>query len=786
MSQPMCLPIRVLALSLPALLLHGCAVLKLASLGRSYPPLDGELVAPHASAPISVVRDVYGVPHVRAASEADAWYALGVVHAHDRLFSMDLARHTAWGELAGWFGERAAQHDVFARALGLHERAAGMLAGVGPETRAMIEAYTAGVNDGAASLAALPIEYRLLDAGFDPWQPEDCLASVGLLGWTLSENLDFELAALSLRDLPAADLDALLRTDPHSPPIDGYWDTLRLVDVGGLSAPFAGFTSVVGGAPEPRAHEAAAASNNWVIGGERTASGKPIVANDPHLFQRVPSLWYAADVAGGELHVAGATVAGMPGVLIGHDERVAWGLTNVMADTADIALVERRGELGYVLEGRELQLEPVNVEVPVHDGEPVKATVYRTEIGPVITELTGTHLAVLRWTGLEIDDQLLDAVHTLDHASSVDELLSIADAPITVVSNVVAADVDGDWAWQEVGARVGRRQHTGRVPYPGSDPDHGWFGLLDDVVGERRPDRGFVVTANSRPDHPLADDISTTYVPPHRFDRITERIEAVPEHTPADSQAIQLDVREMGAYWHRDALLEGVTPTDAGKKCFALLSAWDFQASPKSPGAAVWALFHEAYVRAAIIDDIGPERTDVVMSLVGTARSPLDNGAFDRFVSDRPALVAEALATACARLETELGPDETAWSWGAIHPLALKHPFGARAPRLLKAWNMVPVPFGGSGATVAAASFSWSRDGVSAPVGGMASMRMVMPLDDLGASTFVHPGGQSGQPGSTLYASHYAQFVAGGVVTLWFDDDDVTANARWSLTLTPP
>lgn len=761
------------------LLLKGCAIAKLATIPRSMPDLDGALAAPSAAAPIRVLRDDLGVPHVRAASEADAWYALGFVHAQDRLFQADLNRRAAWGELAPWFGERAVAYDRFVRAGDPKARAEATLAAADEATRAMLDAYARGFNAGAASLRALPIEHRLLGVPFEPWTAADSVAIAWLQVWALAENPAHELAALALADLDPAVLDGVLRTDPHSPPVDAWWATLRAVEVGPLTPEFAAFTGLRGGAPSR-----AAASNNWVIGPSRTASGMPIVANDPHLHQGVPSLWYVAEVKGGALHAAGATFPGMPGFPIGHTERVAWGLTNVMADTVDLAVLERAGERGYVLAGERKELVPVEVSVTPKGGDPEAGTVWTTELGPVITALEGTHLVALRSADREVVDHTPDVLRALALATSVEELLPLRTLPLVVSQNVVMADRSGDFAWQVIGSIPRRRAHTGRVPYPASDPAHGWDGWLADLPGERRPERGFVVTANSRPDHPLADAISTTYVPPGRFDRITELVEAVRRHAPEDEHPIQLDELDTVASRHLEGLLAGVAPaTDDGRTCLALLREWDRVAGKDSAGAAVFALFHRELVRHALQDDLGPDATEVVLSITGGGRSPLDAGTLDAFLEDRAASVAYALERACAELRERLGDDPTGWRWGAVHPLQLEHPFVASAPLLLKRWNLPAVPSGGSDATVAAAGFSWTDDDLR--VLGMASMRIVMPLDDLGASTMVHPGGQAGQPLSTLGRTHYHHWVAGQPLPLWFDDDDVERAAVHVLTLLP-
>jgi penicillin amidase len=333
-------------------LVSGCALFTLAATKRSHPELEGTFAAAGAQADLTIKRDAMGVPHVRAESPEDAWYGLGYAHAQDRLFQADMNRRLATGRIAEWLGERAVNLDVFVGTMDLETRGQGMLDRASPEVKAAVKAYTVGFNAGAGSLKTLPVEYRLLGVPYEPWKEVDTTGVLFLQAWSLQENLDHELAALAFDHLSADKLDPLFDTYPNTPPIDAFWDEVRTQDVGSLTDGFKAFTGALGGRPEANAQ----ASNNWIIGGSKTASGKPIVANDPHLVQRVPSLWYAADIQGGDLHVAGATLPGTIGFPVGHNERVAWGLTNVMADTVDLAVVERDGDTVRI-EGKEETIE---------------------------------------------------------------------------------------------------------------------------------------------------------------------------------------------------------------------------------------------------------------------------------------------------------------------------------------------------------------------------------------------------------------------------------------------
>ncbi|MFT4624791.1 MAG: penicillin amidase [Myxococcota bacterium] len=608
-----------------------------------------------------------------------------------------------------------------------------------------------------------------------------------LQSWNLQDNLGVELAAWAMRDKwDAAMLDRLFALDDTVPPIEDRWETLRTQAVtGALTSPFKAWTGALGGRPD-----GAEASNNWVVGPSRTASGKPILANDPHLGQSVPSLWYVADVSGGDMHVAGATLPGLFGVPIGHNERVAWGLTNLMADVVDVAVLERVGDDAVRIRGETVPLESAVVRIVVKGGDPVRRTVYRTPIGPVISELEGTHVLVLRWHALELEDDLAGVVHGLAHSKSASSLVEIADSALMVAQGVVIADVDGDWGYQYVGSVPVRSAHSGRVPHDGSAS--GWDGWFASLPGEHAPERGWVVTANARPTHDRSwndekepiqvDAIGSGWVPPHRAGRLAELLEATEGATPADMSAMQLDLLDPVARDRLPALLEGVTPSEVAKPCTDVLAAWDHTMAADSAGAAVWTRLQTSLTRAALADDLSAEGLAMYLSATGPSRTLLAAGKLEGWMDDRVATVSTALDEACRRVIAVHGVDPAGWRWGDAHPLRLEHRF-ASGRDMLAEWNMREVPFGGNGATVAAAGHGWLGD--ERPVGGMASLRLVVPLDDVGAATLVHPGGQAGQPKSPFYASHFDAFVAGETVPLWFDDDDVGRESVWSITLAP-
>ena len=766
---------RLTTLTLLALAtaLQGCALFKLAATKASHPDLNGELIVPALSGEVTITRDDYGVPHIRANTPIDAITALGFVHGQDRLFQADLQRRLAWGNLAPWLGERVLPLDRMMRGLRLREQTESRLASLDPELKAMLQAYADGLNAGAASLKKLPIEYRLLNSAFEPWTIEDSMASPYLQSWRLSDNLEAETFALMFREkLTTAHIDDLFRLSGEGLPTEAEWDALRQADIAPFSAGFKALTGALGGLAQM-----SEASNNWVVGPSKSADGKPIVANDPHLSQSVPSLWYVADIQGGDLHMAGATLPGVPLVVIGHNERVAWGLTNVMTDSMDLAVVQKTGDASVVVHGVEEELTAYEVEAGG-----VKETVYWTSLGPVVSTLDGERVVVLRWDALEVEDNVVPNFWGLNNASSVGEALGhFADRPMSIAQNLAIGDVDGDFAWQQVGGVVTREGFSGRVPYDASEGPGRWTGHQAELPGERAHERGYVYNANAKPDHPLAT-FGAFNVPPARHHRLGELLAEGDQFTPEDMNRIQNDRRAGLAAAELAMVIDDVRgSTEGAEAVLNVLRDWDLQMEVDSAGAAAWALFQRELHREMVTPVVGEAGAASYLSISGSSRCLLA-GNYTPWLTDRQAMVDRAAAAAWTTLSELMGDDPSTWSWGAIHPLRLTHPFSAQSS-LLSGWNMPEVPWAGDGNTLNAANYTWTSDDM--PVTGMASLRIVMPLGNLNASTLVHPGGQSGQPGHRHYRSHYGPFIAGETVPLWFSDEDVQANAATQLTLMP-
>ena len=739
------------------------ALLALLTPQASHPDNDADIKVEGLDAPVTIHRDRFGVPHIRAETEHDLWFAVGFVHAQDRLWQMDLVRRLGAGRVSEWLGEDAVEFDIFMRSLELEERYQRRTPAVDPEIIAIGDAYAAGVNAGAASLPALPVEYRILGVDFEPWARTDAMSASVINSWTLSENAPKELITLLLKDrLDAERLDALWRWDPESPEVDAYWDELRTWDIAPLDAPFGGLVEFLWGVHDPTA------SNNWAVSGSRTADGEPILANDPHLPQMVPSVWYVLEGSGGDVHIAGASLAGTPFLATGHNERVAWGVTNVMADYVDLAIVERIGEDRYVLEGVEKTLRPVSVQVEVKDGEPVDGLVHWTEIGPVISTLEGSHLVVLRWSLFEVPDQTAPMWLEIQKSRSVQDVVEAAKRPSMMAQNLVAADVEGHIAWQAFGGVPRRKNHTGRVPYPASDPDSGWEGWIEDLPGAVDPAEGILRTANSRPDHPDAWAISTSFIPDWRSDRIAEVLLSRDDHTVATMEELQRDELDTHAPFLIPILLDGAELN----RCGELLRDWDGDSDKDRIEPLLWAVFQGELIEEALLDDLGPGGFRLYSAAAISGRSVLDVDV-SAWVDDQPTAVEAALERTCERVHLED-------TWGASHRLHIRHLFSDQAA-ILEDWSMPAAPWGGSHNTVNQAGYSWFNDELDAT--WIASIRVVTPLSDVGRATFTYPGGQSGMPHHPHYDDLFAPYVEGDSHPLWFWDEDVEREAVETLRL---
>lgn len=772
-------------------------------LKRSLPPLDGDVAVRGLTGPVQVVRDRWGIPHVSAHTLHDALFGQGYCHAQDRLWQMELNRRLARGRLAEALGPDALDIDRFMRRVGLHRAAQVEWHQADGDVRAALQAYAAGVNAYLARMVAtgkLPIEMVLIGLQPAPWEPLDSLSFGRYMAFTQAPNWESELMRSRLIAHLGYATASMLEADVWRPDSDAL---PRLEDWGPGDMPRA--------APGPPGIPQAGppGSNAWVVSGARSSTGQPLLANDPHLFPRVPGVFYEAHLAGGgDLNVAGASIPGLPGIVIGHNRRIAWGITASMVDVQDL-FVERpdpgnwrrteydgRWEVGVALR------EPIAVK---GRKQPWIEDVLVTRHGPVITP---TPVLPDEHRSLALKSAVLEATTTaqpllaLNRASSWDEFRGALAHWQTPSLNVLYADVDGNVGYQMVGTVPVRAQGEGLVPSPGWTNRYDWAGVVpfDDLPCALNPADGVWASANQDPRKGSSYFYSREFVDPARYRRIRQVLNSKQRHSAVDFSALQADeVSQPGLEVARQ-LARHLRPTGRlESQAVELLARWDGRMSADSGAAAVYAVFRNELIGARYSKELG----GLLPALLGVGPHPLLAPIWSAYFLQTQRVLARVSAWASAQpsnhvaqadndvpfafratvrfLRRRLGRDVSQWQWGRLHPLKLEHPLSARRPLGLL-FDVPAFPWGGDLETVRAGGH---RAGGFEVAGPISAYRFIADCSDWDASLSSLPGGQSGQRGSPHYTDQVDAWRKVAYHPLAFTKPAISRVARHTLRLTP-
>ncbi len=775
----------------------GAGALAYTYLRRSVPSRRGTLRLGGLNATVEVIRDRWGVPHVFAQDLRDALFAQGFVHAQDRLWHMELARRLASGQLAEIFGPEALEADRLLRRVGLLRAAQAELSQTTPEGRAHLEAYAAGVNAFLQTVSGrLPPEFLILRFRPRPWTTADSMAISKLTGWSLSGNWDTEIVRSWVVERLGPEVAALVEPlYPAGLPV--------IVPPGaesrGLGLPVLDELREV----EEFAGTRGGGSNNWVIDGTRSTTGKPLLANDPHLALQMPSIWYSMHLKGGDLNVTGVSLPGVPGVVIGHNERIAWGITAAMADGDDLFLERLNPDnpRQYEYKGEWVDGELLREEILVRGREPVVEEVLVGRHGPIISPaVPGETRALAMRTTVAEASQAIQAVAALNLASdwqAFREALRLWPSPSL---NFVYADVDGNIGYQMAGLVPVRARGHGLVPSPGWTGEFEWTGFVpfDELPSTANPDSHYVVTANNKiveDDYPHF--LSGEYIDGYRAQRIVDLLAAKETHSTDDFRAIQADLYSIPGRELAEHMLALQPSSEDARRALNFLRVWDGRLAADSVAATVVEAFFLDLLRRTLGEKLGP-LADYFLSKEVHPAIP-DGGYFMRSTSwllrllrEQPAdwfpgqtwheVMEQSLADAVADLRRQLGDDMSRWTWGRIHYAPFEHVLG-RVRALRPIFNRGPVPIGGDMNTVANACYLGARPwGVYSFV---ASFRQIIDLSDFNRSIAIIAGGQSGHPASRHYADMIGPWSRGEYHPMLFDRAEVERHAEGRLTLTP-
>src|SRR6185312_526217 len=582
-------------------------------LRASLPKIDGEATAPGLVAPVEILRDRDGVPHILAMSDHDGWFAMGYAHAQDRLWQMEFQRRVAQGRLSEILGEKAFDVDRLMRTLGLARLSGRIVAKMDAPTRASLEAYAAGVNAFLASKPVLPVEFQVFRVKPEPWKPADTMGWLLVMSWDLSSNWRTELARLRFAAaLGRERAQELMPPYPGDPPY-------ALPDFKSLYAGLAPSADALLAALPT--HEEAVGSNNWVVDGTLTATGKPLLANDPHLGLQAPSLWYLAHISTPNGNVVGGTLPGVPFVVLGHNDEVAWSMTTTNSDTQDL-FVEKVADgdpASYVTPQGAARFE-VREEVIRVDDKERRITVRSTRHGPVISDVVKSaadalpkgRVLALAWAALTEDNGAARAGFALDRAKNgagIVEALRDFTAPH---QNVVYADREGHVGFiaaARVPVRRADNEAMGRVPVPGWDAKYDWQGFIpfEELPQYRDPPTHRIVTANHKITPPgYAPFISVDWFPPFRADRIEEMLAARPKHSIESFERMQADVQSQLARQVLSFAREAKPETSAGRDAQAMLTGWNGEMTRDSPAPLVFSAWYRELTRLVYADELGP------------------------------------------------------------------------------------------------------------------------------------------------------------------------------------
>ncbi len=736
-------------------------------LRRSLPQTEGSIEIEGVSNIVEIVRDKDGVPHIFAHNDYDAIFAQGYVHAQDRMWQMEFQRRAGAGRLSEVLGKSALDSDKYLRTMGFYRSAKSMIPALDEKTKEILSAYVAGVNAWIEEENALPAEFLIL--GFKPerWTMADSLVWVKMMALDLSKNYASELRRIRLvrmfGEKRAAEMtpeypeDGVSIIPAEELPIKPIHRLISLqkklqdqLNIGGI-------------------HKG---SNNWVVKGDHTETGKPILANDPHLGSGAPSVWYLNELQGEDLHAIGASMPGLPGVTLGHNEHIAWGVTNFGPDVQDLFIekINPNNPNQYEVNGKWVNMVIRKEKIYVKDQKkPLIWAARSTRHGPMLSDVVNSSdlSLALKWTALDDGDTTLNAFAGINSAKNWNDFEKALRQYVAPIQNFVYADVEGNIGYIGYGKIPIRRRGDGMLPVPGWNSRYEWksyipFRRLPRVLN---PDKGFVVTANNRvvPKN-YRYFLTKEWATPYRAERITEMIkEKINDGgkiNMKDMAVIQGDQKSLQSLEMLPYLLN-ISPSNLKQeKAVNYLKNWNGSTNRRSIATTIYQAWINHLGNYILKDDLKADLKNNLYTYYANRRMALflleilktENSAWcDNVLTPKQETCQEAitisLREAIAELEELIGPDMEEWQWGKLHKTQFPHrPFSRIS--FLKPFFHLEIENGGARSTVNPASPNYSKGYKNYHI---PSVRMLVDMNDFNKSKFIHPPGQSGN----FISSHY-------------------------------
>lgn len=784
---------------------------------KSHPQTSGTLQLPGLEHSATIVRDANGVPHIYADTAHDLFMAQGYAHAQDRLWQMEFNRHVGHAQLAELFGADLVDEDTFLRTLGTPRAAQRDLENTNPQTLAYLDAFAQGVNAYIHSHQDnLPLEFILLGTKPADWKPLDTLVWAKVMAYDLGGNYDQELLRAALKQEVGEDTLATLM--PPYPAGGPFIIPEEVKSFTRSASPTQNIATNIPDIGKPKfgklialneifgVLDAGTGSNNWVVDGSKTTTGKPLLANDPHLSIQMPAVWYmnalhcttVSDAC--PFNVAGYSFPGVPGVVIGHNDRIAWGVTNTNPDVQDLYIekINPANPNQYEYMGKWEDMELDNELIKVKGAPDVSVQVKVTRHGPIMSDVFEgiTEPLALQWTATREISHLLDAVFSLNQAHNWQEFRAALRDWDVPAQNFVYADAEGNIGYQTPGNIPIRAQGDGTLPIPGWTGEHEWTGYIpfDELPSVLNPSDHYIVTANNQVvpnSYPYM--LGTDWAAPYRATRIQDLVLAKGKLSPDDFQTIQGDVYSIPLVELRQYIKPLTFDNFLPRRAMDYVNAWDGRMTRDSQGAAILEATYHALVEELFAKRLSEETFKMYQGDGNNTRQAID------LLLDQPDSewwddpTTPAQETREDRLKTAFqkgvdflgklyGDAPPEWKWGRLHTATFAHPFGAQKP-LDMLLNVGPLGTDGHGFTVTNGGYNPQPYGY--PQRTVSSMRQIIDLTDWNAMRWIYTTGQSGQVWSPHYSDLTEKWRNLKYETLPFARDAVEQARVNVLTLNP-
>jgi penicillin amidase len=771
---------------------------------KSFPITSGTLALPGLYETVSVYRDELGVPHLMAQNEHDMFFAAGFVHAQDRLWQMDLTRRAGEGRLSEIFGKETLAFDKLFRTIGIRRIAEAMDQQLSHESRLVLSAYADGVNAFIrTSEGKLPVEFDMLEYHPEEWQPRHSLIAARMIAWELNlawfTDITFGIIAEKVELSKASEI--FPSWERNAPRIVAE-ASIDEMGSGFLSAnsdflAFMGADGLQGG------------SNCWAIGPERSATGKPLLANDLHLTMPAPARWYQIHLRCPDWNVAGVSLPGTPLVVIGRNDYLAWGVTNAMIDDADF-FVEKLDSTRtmYMVQNRQIPVDNREETIYLGKDDSTVITVRSTRHGPLVDEVHSLlkngnssfrqYGLAMRWTGLDTSDEI-HAFSLMNKARNAEEFENGLSHFAVPGQNFVYADSSGNIGYWTAGRIPIRGRVNPMIPLPGWTEENDWRGFVPFAQLPRlwNPPEGFIATANNK----IASEnypyyISELWEPPSRIMRIRELLTTGEPLRVDDFKRFQMDVASPFGKEFVSHLLSAFENAPASETtpdaALEYLRNWHFRFERDDVASTIVSVTFNHFLKNVFLDEMGdslfrqfvtfsaiPYR--VTSQLLASENSSWFDDVATHVVETKHQILRKSLDDAVNELESTLGTDTRLWRWGTLHTVTFAHPFGSRKP-LDRVFNIGPFPAGGSGTTINKAELRLHSP-YRVAVGP--SMRHIIDLGDHSSFLSVITSGQSGQALHTHYSDQTLLWLNGGYHTLVYNWETISQTTWDRLILEP-